>query len=120
MPETPDVTIRFSCDRQPRTAAPETPDPIVTVTRYTVSLFPVSDRDHRHFVLHVELKPRGWVVTDGAGYYGPDDAWEASVSTAHHFADHEEAVALAKTLAPALNVNGHTAAEVYHHTREQG
>ncbi|MFG3287328.1 hypothetical protein ACGF3G_00700 [Streptomyces sp. NPDC048179] len=96
---------------------PETPDVIVSITRYTVSVFPADSKDHRYYALQVELKPRGWVVTDGATYYGPDGAEEFSVSTAHHFADHEEALTLAEGLAPHLTINRNTAAEVYRHTR---
>jgi hypothetical protein len=93
------------------------PETIVAVTRYTVSVFPEGDRDRKYYALHVELKPRGWIVTDGAAYYGPDGSEEFSQSTAHHFADYDDALDLAKRLAPGLTVNGSTAAEVYRRTR---
>ncbi|MFE5037096.1 hypothetical protein [Streptomyces sp. NPDC056683] len=98
---------------------PEQPAPtaVVAVTRYTVSVFPAGDRDRRHYALHVEQKPRGWIVTDGATYYGPDGSEELSQSTAHHFADYDDALALARELAPGLTINGHTAADVYNRTR---
>jgi hypothetical protein len=93
-----------------------TPPVILAVTRYAVSVFDPTERDHRYYALHVELRPRGWVVTDGHAYYGPDGATEPSASTAHHYPhdDHAQALALAAELAPHLEVNGITAAEAHH------
>ncbi|MEU1071871.1 MULTISPECIES: hypothetical protein [unclassified Streptomyces] len=92
----------------------ETPEPIVTITRYTVSL-PL-DRVHKGFALFVELKPGGWIVHDGADYYGGDGIWQPSEWQATHFSDYDDALAVARRLAPAVTVNGCTAAEVYHRT----
>jgi hypothetical protein len=96
---------------------PATPEVIVSITRYTTSVLPADDANHKFYALHVELKPRGWIVTDGHQYYGPDGGIEFSQSTAHHFADYDDALALAKETAPLLNVNGRTATEVYQRTR---
>jgi hypothetical protein len=93
-----------------------TPDPIVSITRYAVSVLPVDDINRKYFVLYVELKPHGWIVTDGHQYYGPNDGVELSQSTAHHFADYDDALAVARRLAPDLTVNGHTATEAYRRT----
>ncbi|MFD0035568.1 hypothetical protein ACFVJK_46845 [Streptomyces sp. NPDC127172] len=95
---------------------PATPDVIVSITRYTVSVLPADDINHKYFALHVELKPRGWIVTDGHEYYGPDGGREYSQSTAHHFADYDDALDLAKGMAPHLSLNGDTATEAYHRT----
>ncbi|GAA2732132.1 hypothetical protein [Streptomyces nogalater] len=96
---------------------PQTPDVIVSLTRFTVSVLPANDVNHKAYALQVELKPHGWVVHDGHVYFDPDGSEAFSQSTAYHFADHEDALALAKRLAPGLTVNGHTATEVYHQTR---
>lgn len=92
------------------------PDVIVSTTRYTVSVLPADDVNHKLFALQVELKPRGWIVHNGHEFFGPDGGRELSQSTAHHFAGHEEALELAKTLAPGLVVMGATATDAYHHT----
>jgi hypothetical protein len=97
----------------------ETPEVIVSITRYTVSVLPADDINHRYFALNVELKPRGWVVHNGHEYFGPDGARELSQSTARHFADYDDALALAKRLAPGLVVNGHTAVDAWHRTRSR-
>lgn len=94
------------------------PEVIVDVTRYTVSVLPADDINHRTFALYVELKRDGWIVTDGHEYYGPAGSRELSQSTAHHFADYDDALALARELAPALTVNGRTATEIWQRTQE--
>ncbi|MFI5814921.1 hypothetical protein ACIA7S_28680 [Streptomyces sp. NPDC051643] len=93
------------------------PEVIVSITRYTVSVLPADDLNHKHFALTVELKPRGWIVHNGHEYYGPDGTTELSQSTAHHFADYDDALDLARRTAPGLAVMGRTATEAYHHTR---
>ena len=99
---------------------PGQPEVIVSVTRYTVSVLPAGDINHKYFALHVELKRDGWIVTDGHGFYGPAGARELSQSTAHHFADYDDALALARKLAPVLTVNGRSATEVWQRTQESG
>lgn len=97
----------------------ETPEVIVSITRYTVSVLPADDINHRYFALFVELKPNGWVVTDGHRFYATDGSWQPSQSLAHRFADFEDALALAKEAAPDLTVNGHTAVDAWHRTRSR-
>jgi hypothetical protein len=91
---------------------------VVAVTRYAVSLFEPTSRHHRYYALHVELHPRGWVVTNGHEYFGPAGDVEQSQSTAHHWPhdEHEQALALATRLAPDVDVNGVTATDVYRDT----
>jgi hypothetical protein len=103
---------------QTATSDVQAPPVVVAVTRYAVSLFPPDSRDHRYYALHVELRPRGWIVTNGFEYFGPDGIVEQSQSTAHHFPhdDHQQALALAARLAPDVDVNGITAADVYRRT----
>lgn len=93
------------------------PDVVVAVTRYTVSVLPADDVNHKVFALQVELRPRGWVVHNGHEYFGPDGSTEYSESTAHMFADYDDALDLARRTAPGLIVMGSTATEVYHRTR---
>lgn len=95
---------------------PGQPDVIVSVTRYTVSVLPADDINHRYFALHVELKPRGWVVHNGHEFYTEGGSWKPGQATAHHFADYEDALAVARKAAPDVTVNGHTAVEAYRRT----
>ncbi|MFD0393411.1 hypothetical protein ACFQ3Z_16395 [Streptomyces nogalater] len=85
---------------------PQTPDVIVSLTRFTVSVLPANDVNHKAYALQVELKPHGWVVHDGHVYFDPDGSEAFSQSTAYHFADHEDALALAKRLAPGSPSTG--------------
>lgn len=95
---------------------PGQPEVIVSVTRYTVSLLPADDINHRYFALYVELKPGGWVLHNGHEFYTAEGGWEPSQSLAHRFADYEEALALAREGAPDITVNGHTALDAYRRT----
>lgn len=97
------------------------PDPIVTTTRYTVSVLPADDINHRYFALTVELTPRGWAVHDGHAGYDADGTTHVGETLRHPHADREAALALARRLAPGLTVNGHTATDAWHrtHTQEQ-
>jgi hypothetical protein len=92
------------------------PEVLVSVTRYTVSVLPSDDINHRYFSLYVELKPRGWVVHNGHDFYTADGAWEPGQATARHFADHEDALAVARKAAPDATVNGITAVDAYRRT----
>jgi len=91
---------------------PGQPDVIVSVTRYTVSLLPADDVNHRYFALFVELKPRGWLVHNGHEFYASDGTWQPSQSMAHYFADCDEALAFARESAPDVTVNGFRAADL--------
>jgi hypothetical protein len=95
---------------------PGQPEVIVSVTRYTVSVLPTDDINHRYFALQVELKPRGWVVHNGHEFYAEDGSWQPSQALAHYFADHDEAIAFARETAPDVVVNGHTAVDAYRRT----
>jgi hypothetical protein len=98
---------------------PDQPAPvIVAVTRYAASLFDPTSKHHRYYALHVEQRPRGWIVTNGHEYFGPDGDVQLSESTAHHWGhnDHAQALRLAMRLAPDAEVNGITATDVYNRT----
>ncbi|MBC2903182.1 hypothetical protein [Streptomyces cupreus] len=92
------------------------PEVIVSITRYTVSVLPARDINHKYFALHVELKHGGWVVHSGHEFYAEDGTWQPSESLAHRFADYDDALALARKKAPEMTVNGHTAVEAYRRT----
>jgi hypothetical protein len=93
-----------------------TPEPLVTITRYEVSVLPQGDINRKYFTLFVELKRDGWVVTDGHAFYAEDGTWQPSQWLARHFADYEEAVSMAREIAPEMTVNGHTAVDAYRRT----
>lgn len=92
------------------------PEVLVTITRYTVSVLPADDINHRSFALYVELKPNGWVVHDGASGYDADGAEHFGQTWRHPIADYDDALALARRLAPTLTVNGDTATDAYRRT----
>ncbi|GHG15355.1 hypothetical protein ACFFSH_39355 [Streptomyces filamentosus] len=90
------------------------PEVIVTATRYTVSLLPADDINHRAYALNVVLRQDGWGITDGAawivsvdGYWSLD--YDAAITRPHL----DDALALARRLAPGYRVNGRTAVEAY-------
>lgn len=99
---------------------PGEPEVLVTITRYAVSVLPADDINRKYFTLFVELTHRGWIVTDGHGGYDSDGGWEPGRLGAHPFADHDDALALARRLAPGVTVNGHTALEVYRRSLAEG
>jgi hypothetical protein len=92
------------------------PKVIVSITRYTVSVLPADDINHRTFALSVELTPRGWVVTDGHSGYDADGTAHHGEARWHPFADYDDALAVARRIAPDLMVNGATASEIYRRT----
>lgn len=92
------------------------PEVLVSITRYTVSVLPADDINHRYFALQVEMTPRGWVVHDGHAGYDADGNAHFGETRRHPFADYEDARVLARWLAPRLTVNGHTAVDAYHRT----
>lgn len=93
------------------------PEVLVQATRYTVSVLPADDINHRSFALYVELQPGGWIVTTGHEYYTAAGTWEPGMSAAHRFADYDEALVVATERAPHLDVNGHTAVDAYRRTQ---
>jgi hypothetical protein len=95
---------------------PGEPEVLVAITRYTVSVIPADDINRRYFTLFVELMRDGWVVSDGHAFYAGEDTWQPAQWLAYRFADVDDALALARRLAPGLTVNGHTAVEAYQRT----
>ncbi|HEY9353645.1 MAG TPA: hypothetical protein VIP28_10355 [Nocardioides sp.] len=95
------------------------PEVTVSVTRYTVSVLPAADINHKYFALYVELKSGGWVVHSGHEFYAEDGTWQPSEWRAHRFADYDDALAFARETAPEMTVNGHTATEVWQRARAE-
>ncbi|WP_282696305.1 hypothetical protein [Streptomyces sp. CC208A] len=96
---------------------PDLPEVTVTATRYTVSLLPADDINHRAYALYVQRRPDGWGITDGVGWVeGPGGHWHFDYYEALTFAELDDALALARRLAPGKRVNGITAAEAYRRT----
>lgn len=99
---------------------PGRPEVIVSITQYAVSVLPADDINRKTFTLFVELKRDGWTVHDGHEFYAGDDTWQPSAWRAHHWPDHDDALAFAREVAPEMRVNGHTATEVWRRTQEAG
>lgn len=97
---------------------PDEPEVIVSITRYTVSVLTADDINHRYFALSVELTPRGWIVTDGHSGYDADGTAHHGETRWHPFADYDDALAVARRLAPGLTINGRTATEALQGTQE--
>lgn len=98
-------------------------EPTVEVTRYQVSCLPSDHVDAHHFTLYVERRnvdPDRWAVTNGFGCYDADGnhEYESRPSSRtdefkrefRHSLD--DALALAKRIAPTMTVNGHTVESV--------
>lgn len=98
-------------------------EPTVEVTRYQVSCLPADHPDAHHFSLSVERRstnPDSWCVTDGAYCYdlNGNAEYEANPSSRtdkfkrsfRHSLD--EALQLAKRIAPTMTINGLTPAKV--------
>jgi hypothetical protein len=66
---------------------PGQPDVIVSISRYTISVLPSNDINHKYFSLYVELKPSGWILHSGHEYYATDGTWQPSESLAQRSAD---------------------------------
>jgi len=94
----------------------DTPQPIVQITRYAVSVLPEDDINRKYFTLFVELNSGGWVVTDGHDFYVEDGTWQPAQWLAYRWADYDDALAFARETAPEMTVNGHTATEAYRRT----
>lgn len=96
------------------------PEVLVSITRYAVSVLPPGDINRKYFTLFVELGRDGWTVHDGHFAYQGDGTWQPGQGTAHRFADYDEALALAREIAPEMTVNGHTAVDAYRRTHDAG
>jgi len=85
-----------------------TPEPVVTVSQYTVSCLPSDHPEQHHFAVVVRSRGDGrWTVSDGFDYFAPTgeysaDPWPMSEN---------DALELAKRIAPTMVVQGHTVAE---------
>jgi hypothetical protein len=97
------------------------PEAEVRPTAYAVSCLPPEHVDAYHFTLHVEWRNKDrWCVTDGAYCYSktgirryesnPSSRTDAFKRTYRHSLD--DALTLAKRLAPKMTVNGHTVQDV--------
>ncbi|MER5559665.1 hypothetical protein ABT071_13770 [Streptomyces sp. NPDC002506] len=95
---------------------PDLPEVDVIVTRYEVSLLPLGDINRKFFVLYVERLRRAWVVHDGHGGYGLLGDWTSGIDSGANFADYDDALDLARRLAPGVTVNGRTAADAWRRT----
>lgn len=115
-PTRPAVTMREARERLGH-IQPGQPEVLVSITQYTVSVLPADDINHRNFALTVELTPRGWIVTDGHSGYDTDGTAHHGEARWHPFADYDDALAVARRLAPGLTVNGHTATDAYRRTQ---
>ncbi|MFF0546978.1 hypothetical protein ACFYTF_29490 [Nocardia thailandica] len=83
------------------------PDPTVTVTEHTVSCLPIDHRDRRYFEVQVKRHRSGnWYVTDSFEFYGA----AAERRSMPALMTEPEAIAVARQIAPAMVVNGHTVA----------
>lgn len=85
----------------PTVNQPTAPEVIVWITRYTVSVLPAADINHKFFALYVELQRDGWTIGDGHVYYAEDGTWQPSGWKAQRFADYDDALVLARQLAVA-------------------
>lgn len=92
------------------------PDVLVTATRYTVSVLPDDDINRRYFEVYIELTPRGWAVHDGHAGYDDGAGEHVGETHRHPLADYQDALDLARWLAPRLTVNGRTAVDAYRRT----
>jgi hypothetical protein len=98
-----------------------TVEPTVRATAYAVSCMPPDHPDAYLFTLRVEVRGEDrWCVTDGAYCYRKDGhkAYERNPSgrtdrfkRAYRFSL-DDALALAKRLAPKITINGHTVESV--------
>ena len=93
------------------------PPVLVEATRYAVSVLPRHDVNFNAYVLHVQRRRDGWGITDGFGWLeGPNGHWTLDHYEAKSFTDLDDALAVARQLAPGVVCNGVTAAEAYRRT----
>ncbi|MFH8717270.1 hypothetical protein [Streptomyces zaomyceticus] len=91
-----------------------TPEILVEATRYTVSLLPRYDINFNAFALHVQRRRDGWGITGGHGWVEGHAGWMTLDSyEALVFPELDDALALARKIAPTIGVNGHTATDAY-------
>jgi hypothetical protein len=104
--------------REIRTALGHTDPPIqIEATRYSVSMLPRDDANFHAYVIFVQRRDDGWGITDGLGWVeGPNGHWHLDYHEALTFAELDDALALARKLAPGRTAKGITAAEAYRRT----
>lgn len=107
-----------------QTKIPAIPEPAVQPTGYVVSCLPAGHDDRWTFTVQVQHMGRGlFAVKHGIRHYGTDGTWtyepdfdedddaEAAWAKEHRF-DHDEALRLARELAPTLTYRGRSVADV--------
>ncbi|MFD5875667.1 hypothetical protein [Streptomyces sp. NPDC060322] len=93
------------------------PEVLVEVTRYSVCVLPRGDINFTAFVMYVQRRRDGWGITDGAGWVASvTGQWTLDHYDALTFAELEDALSLARKLAPDRRINGHTAMDAYRRT----
>lgn len=105
---------------------PSVPDvfgerPFVQITKFDVSCFPVDDEEHGHFSVTVEYRGRDlWAVMRHGECLNANGEWDYETRpsereddwiAAHRFTM-QEAIRLARQVAPTLTVNGWTVDDV--------
>lgn len=97
----------------------KTPDPIVSITQYAVSLLPADDVNYKSYVILVERDHQSdcWIIHNGHEYYTDQGTWDPTRWKADHFSDPVAALKIAKDLAPGITVNGRTATEAHRLTQ---
>jgi hypothetical protein len=100
---------------------PAAPEPVVRVSRYTVSCLPESETQRGSWDINVEERGEGrWAVlhigqclgSDGRFVYEPSPSNRTDEFLAAHRFGLDEALALAKRAAPDVVVNGMKPADV--------
>ncbi|MFE7509721.1 hypothetical protein ACFU8I_00545 [Streptomyces sp. NPDC057540] len=108
-----ELIAELQATRQP-TGQPEV---LVEATRYSVSVLPRDDINVRTYALYVERRRDGWGITDGSAWVvSLHGHWSLNYDAAITRPDLDDALAIARRLAPEYRVNGITATEAYHRT----
>lgn len=93
------------------------PDALVTVTGYAVSVLPFDHSEFPDYALFVELNPhREWVVHDGGAGFDADGRPRVGEPYRHPLPSREEALALARRLAPDMTIGSRTVTDVFRDT----
>lgn len=100
------------------------PEPVIyeEVSRYTVSVLPPDDPWRRHYVIDVERRGDGkWSVLHSGYWANAAGEWAVPYSGEHvpgYLFELDEALALARRLAPTVETNERTALDVLDLPRE--
>lgn len=93
------------------------PDALMTVTGYAVSVLPADHREFHDYALYVDLTRRGrWVVHDGGAGFDADGCPRVREQDRHPFPSLDDALALARRLAPGMTIGSRTATDVLRDT----